>query len=132
MVKSLIANRHYFVSHLMKAKPVCQEILAWLKANLGPHCLAPLTSTDARALSAAVHILELYNCCDSGHEAAILQAFAAVVRQMQSTTQHLAYHAIAQGMNWSDRERLWLVAGLDPGNFGVCKYEPRQREAMPV
>ena len=43
----------------MKQKPKCETLLPWLKANLGKHCLGPLTGTDAKALAAAVQTIEL-------------------------------------------------------------------------
>ncbi len=106
----------------MKEKPYCQTVLPWLKANLGKHCLAPLTSTDAKALSAAVQIIALYACA---RDQSVLDAFGGVVELMQSSTQHLAYHAIAHVMDWSDRDPIWADAGL--GQTAVrlkCAYEP--------
>lgn len=107
---------------MSKPKPCCQELLAWLKANLGPKCLAPLTGTDAKALAAAVHILELWSYSESPD---LLQAFAIVVRAMQRSTQELAYHAIAKCSEWHHREPLWRAAELDPiPNPRICAYEP--------
>jgi len=105
-----------------KPKPPCVTLYPWLKANLGPLCLSPLTGTDARALSAAVQIIDLYSYC---HDPAVLEAFGKVVECMQSTTQELAYHAIAHVLDWGDRERLWALAGLEPlGWPAVCAFEP--------
>jgi len=109
----------------MKPKPKCETVLPWLKANLGERCLAPLTGTDARALQAAVQIIELYSY-DS--DLSVLAAFALVVQRMQPSTQELAYHATAHVMDWSDRARVWVRAGLaDCANFRPprkCAYEP--------
>lgn len=105
----------------MKEKPVCQSLFAWLKENLGPRCLAPLTPADSKALSAAVHLVALY--ASTGEEE-VLVAFAIVVRQMQPTTLHLAYHAIAHVMDWHDRARIWNAASCPPCNPGRCKFEP--------
>jgi hypothetical protein len=108
-----------------KAQPVCCAVRTWLKENLGKRALAPLTSTDSRALDSAVHILELWNSCDSKDKGAVMRAFAAVVRAMQPQCQYLVYHAIAQQMEWHSRDEVWALAGLevieDPG---VCNYEP--------
>jgi hypothetical protein len=105
---------------MARPKPRCQTLLPWLDANLGPRALAPLTGTDAKALAAAVHIVELY----SYHpEPAVLDAFLAVVFQMQETTRELAYHAIAHVMDWSDRERLWRKAGLPAFQARRCTHE---------
>lgn len=103
-------------------KPCCQDLRRWLKANLGQKCLAPLTGTDAKALDAAVHIIELW-CYSESPE--LLQAFAIVVRAMQRSTQELAYHAIAKCSEWHYRERLWREAGLEPlERVRVCAFEP--------
>jgi hypothetical protein len=83
---------------------------------MGPDCLAPLTGTDARALSAAVHILNLYAFCA---EPTLLPAFGIIVRCMEPSTQKLAYHAIAFVMDWTDREPVWEKAGLP-------KVDPRR------
>lgn len=101
----------------------CNELPDWLKANLGATCLAPLTGTDHKALAAAVQIIELY----SYHEhSSVLEAFAAIVRCMQQSTWHLAYHAIAHVMDWGDRSRVWDKAGLPIINAGRCKHEPNR------
>lgn len=96
--------------------------MPWLKANLGPRCLAPLCGTDSRALQAAVQIIELY----SYHgDPEVLKAFECVVRSsMQPHTMELAYHCIAHVMNWEDRSRLWHKVGLPPFNPQICAFEP--------
>lgn len=104
----------------MAAKEPCQTLRQWLKANLGPRCLAPLTSTDAKALSAAVQIVELYAF---ERRPEVLDAFGGVVRCMQEGCRRLAYHAIAHVMDWSDRARVWSEAGLPAIEAGQCKYE---------
>lgn len=104
----------------MKPKPPCTTVLPWLKANLGPHCLAPLTGTDTRALFAAVQIIELYSIQPND---TILGAFRSVVLQMQDSTKHLAFHAIAHVMDWGHRGELWERAGLPkPHNLPQCEY----------
>lgn len=103
-------------------KPAAVTIYPWLRANLGPRALAPLTGCDARALQAAVQIIELYSY---DHDDEVLQAFALVVGRMQDSTQELAYHAIAHILNWSDRYAIWHVAGLPPfENPRTCSFEP--------
>jgi hypothetical protein len=112
----------------MKKKPVCETLLPWLKANLGPKCLAPLTGTDARALAAAVHIIELYAV--EGNPRA-LAAFGACAYCMQRSTRELAYHAIAHVLDWSDREKIWKLAYLEPiENPRECVFEPHRREII--
>ena len=105
-------------------KQPCETIYAWLRENLGSGCLAPLTGTDARALLAAVQIVELYSV---DRDLATAEAFALVVLRMQKRTEYLAYHAIAHVLDWGDREALWTLAGLDlnaPGIDRVCVWEP--------
>jgi len=109
----------------MSNKLPCNKVSAWLKANLGSKCLAPLTGTDARCLFAAVQIIDLYNQCDQRHEGNILVAFYHVVNQMQRSTQELAYHSIAMLMEWHSRAEIWHAAGLTPfESVRVCAYEP--------
>jgi hypothetical protein len=94
----------------------------WLRENLGSRCLAPLTSTDAKALAAAVAIVELWTYDD--HDS-VIEAFHNIVLRMQPKNWHLAYHAIAMVRNWEDRALLWQMAGLGDGsNFGRCQFEP--------
>jgi len=104
----------------MKPKPFCESLRPWLRDNLGKRCLAPLTGTDARALAAAVHVIDLYSYHGDKN---LLPAFAAIVRCMQPTTQELAYHAIAHVMDWSNRREFWLEAGLPEFNPRVCAFE---------
>lgn len=105
-----------------REKPVCQDVLSWLRANLGAAALGALTGTDHRALAAAVHIVTLYTY--SGDDRA-LQALGPVVRVMQERTRYLAYHAIAHVMDWDDRARVWQLAQLPaPVLLRGCQYEP--------
>lgn len=110
----------------MKATDLpAHRVMSWLKANLGKSCLAPLTGTDTKALRAAVQIIELYGYIAQRDEDATLAAFAAIVRQMQRSTQELAYHSIAMLMEWHSRDEIWARAGLEPlERVRVCAYEP--------
>ncbi len=105
----------------MRTKPACEKLYPWLRSNLGKRCLGVLTGTDARALAAAVHIVELYSYCG---EQSVAQAFGAVVLQMQPQARYLAYHSIAMIMNWEDRPTLWIAANLPEINPGQCSFEP--------
>lgn len=107
---------------MAKEKPKCETLLPWLRSNLGKKCLAPLTGQDAKALAAAVQIIELYSY---HRNPAVLKAFATVVMCMQVKCFVFAYHSIAHVMDWSDRTRVWLEAGL-PGEieYRTCAYEP--------
>lgn len=101
--------------------PLCHALRRWLRLNLGPRCLAPLTGTDSRALDAAAHIIAQY--ANSGDRRAVL-AFGHVVMCMQPSTRYLAYHAIAHVMDWPDRARVWALAGLPPlGPMPCCAGE---------
>lgn len=90
-----------------RPKPACAALPIWLREN--GFNLGALTGTDAKALAAAIHIIELY--AYTGDEG-LLHAFGVVVLQMQPTTRRFAYHAIAHVMDWPDRARLWRRAGL--------------------
>lgn len=105
----------------MSARPYCQTVLPWLRSNLGRKCLAPLTSTDAAALSAAVQIVQLYAYTG---DPSVLNAFGAVVLTMQRQSMELAYHAIAHILDWDDRVRIWSLAGLPRMAVRKCTFEP--------
>lgn len=102
-------------------KQPCQTLPSWLKDNLGAYSLAPLTGQDRAALSAAVQIVQLYQYTRSP---AVAEAFGNVVRSMQESCWHLAYHSIAHVMDWHNRPELWLAAGLPQMRVTRCKCEP--------
>lgn len=104
----------------MKHLIICNKTDGWLTANLGPTCLAGLTGTDARALLASVQIVELWTINNSIF---CLEAWGQVVVQMQESTRHLAYHAVAQVANWEDRRKFWPLA-FGPLPTGRCRFEP--------
>lgn len=106
---------------MSSTKNACQTLPKWLKTNLGPRCLASLTGTDTKALAAAVQIIELYAYQPKQE---VLDAFRAVVVQMQRSCWLFAYHAIAHIMEWDDREKLWSAAKLPAIEAGLCRYEP--------
>lgn len=103
-----------------RPKPACQTVGPWLLANLGKGSLGVLTGTDSRALSAAIHIVELYAVTGDG---AMLEAFRIVVNKMQPSARHLAYHATAHLMEWDSRARVWARAGLAPIAVPRCENE---------
>lgn len=109
----------------MKTKPVCETVMPWLKSNLGPRCLAPLTGTDVKALRAAVQIVELYNYHP---KESLIDAFGKVVVCMQPHCQELAYHAVAHVMDWHNRSEIWVQAGLPEFAPRLCVHEPQSRE----
>jgi hypothetical protein len=108
-------------------KVPAQSIASWLKANLGPRCLAPCTSTDIRALRAAVQIADLW--LNSDDRESIAKAFGCVVRDMQDSCWHLAYHATAHVGDWSHRGQLWVQAGLPVIRVPACKFGPQPQPA---
>ena len=111
-------------------KTASARILPWLRENLGKNALAPLTSTDAAALRAAVEIVEVISIIGYKNTG-LLTAFNRVVSLMQPSCQRFAYHGIAMIMDWPDREKLWDFAQLDPlPHRGICKYEPAARTAL--
>lgn len=86
-------------------KPVCQTARAWLKQH--KHSMAGLTGQDSRALSAFVHLLELYSVSDENGCRHALVAMRHAVLAMQPTTQHLAKRAIPHALDWGDEDPLW-------------------------
>ncbi len=99
--------------------------MPWLRSNLGPKCLGCLTGYSARALRACVELIAAYNACDSIMESNLLVAFRTIASTMHRPERELVYHAIAHQMNWSDRDRIWHLAGLEPlGRVSICAHEP--------
>jgi hypothetical protein len=68
-------------------------------------CLAPLTGTDVRAMTAFVACIDLYSYCDHPEEA--LRAAAIVLGQMQESVRWIARELIPFVREWEDRDRLW-------------------------
>jgi len=101
---------------------------AWLRENLGKETMGALTGTDTRALNAAKEILELYSY--TGSEV-LLYAFAKVVCEMQPSTRWFAYHIIAMVMDWDDRKRIWIRAGMEQVQPRRCKHEPNKLVSGP-
>jgi hypothetical protein len=102
------------------SKATCQTLRPWLHANLGNHCLAPLTGADAKLLDAAVHCVEAYSLMANQ---AAADAFGAVVRTMRPEVRELAYHATAHVMDWGHRAELWTRAGLPAFTPRRCTHE---------
>src|SRR5919108_2788409 len=103
-------------------QPSAATVLDWLHSNLGSHAIAPLTGSDTKALRAAVQIMEQYGY---DRHPSLIHAFSCVVNRMQQKTQWLAFHAIAHPLDWSDRQKVWDAAELDPVfNVPKCSFEP--------
>lgn len=108
----------------MKSK---NEILRWLRANCGKHCLAPLTSTDVYALVTSVGLVNLIAYESAPKE--LFVAYRTIVMQMQQHTRYLAYHAIACELDWGHRAMIWRVADLPVGDKPSRRAEFEPREA---
>ena len=104
------------------AKAPAETVFKWLRDNLPKNVLGVLTSTDAKALQAAVQIVELY--AYHSEPKVIENAFAQVVRCMQPQARWLAFHAIAHVMDWGHRSEIWALAKLEQVTGPKCKYEP--------
>jgi hypothetical protein len=102
-------------------QPPAATVLDWLRSNLGPNALAPLTGSDVKALRAATQIMEAYGY---DRHPALMDAFALVVSRMQSKCRHLAYHAIAHPLDWSDRAKIWMAIGNVEIPSSKCSFEP--------
>lgn len=74
-------------------------------SRLRKGCLAPVTGTDYRALSAFVACLELYSFAD--HPSQVLSAMRLVLGEMQPSVRWIARELIPFVREWEDRDRLW-------------------------
>ena len=99
------------------------EILKWLRANVGKEALDALTITDHYALVASVALCNLLSYQDAPPE--LFEAYRSIVEAMQPQTRWLAYHAIACELNWSHRAMIWNMAGLPQGDRPArkCAFE---------
>lgn len=86
---------------------VCKSGPKWLRHNFGGMALGALTGQDARALSAFLHLVELYAVSDAEGQRYALAAMTSTALAMQSSTRWLARESIAHVLDWSDRDRLW-------------------------
>jgi hypothetical protein len=107
-------------------KAAAQTILPWLKHNGIP--LGALTHHDVAALFAAVQIAELWIRGDYDYRNLSRVAFYSVVMQMQESTRHMAFHAIAHVGDWCHRPELWYEAGLSilASGYPECTFAPRR------
>lgn len=103
----------------------CNSLRAWFEENLGADCMAPITGTDGKALRAAAHILELY--AYTRNDTLITSAFKTIVSHIQERLRYFAYHLIAKELDWQDRERIWVKAGLVSfRGWPGCKHGPEK------
>lgn len=104
-----------------KQKQPAETVTTWLRANLGPRSLAPLTTTDAAALRAVAQVAAAgaFTGLD-----AVMPSLAPLIHLMQPHTQHLAYHAIAHSLDWSDRDAVWTACGFTERPLSRCAFEP--------
>ena len=94
--------------------PPCETAPKWLESVHGQGALAALTGQDARALSAFVHLLDLYSVADGPGCASTLGALTHVLLIMQPSTRSVAKRVIAHVLGWSDEERLWARIAPQP------------------
>ena len=87
-----------------------REIMAFLKANLGPRCLGVLTSHDVHALVTSVGLVNMISYPSA--PPALFAAYHAIVSEMQPQARYLAYHAFACELDWGHRSMIWECAGL--------------------
>lgn len=105
--------------------PYAKSVFQWLRDNLGRRAMGALTSTDQRALEAAVQIVALWNYADEAPSRELPAAFKSCVLCMQSSTREFAYHAVAHVADWHTRDQLWSLAGLpDLQCRMVCAFGP--------
>lgn len=103
--------------------PYCRAVVTWLRTENdspaadrrfhGKHVLAPLTGQDAAALQAFAHLMELYTRSDEHGRHYAVVAMRATVTAAQESVRGLFWEAIPCVYDWSERERLWSLMGLD-------------------
>jgi hypothetical protein len=114
------------------AVPYAKSVFQWLRDNLGRRAMGALTSTDQRALEAAVQVVALWNHADEEPSRDLPNAFAACVRCMQASTQEFAFHAVAHVAEWHTRQQMWDLAGLPPlARRMMCAFEPGGSNVTP-
>lgn len=86
---------------------VCKDARAFLKHHLGTAALAALTGQDERALSAFIHLLDLYCVSDERGRAAALAAMKSVLDCAQPSVLEVFKKCIPHALDWSDEERIW-------------------------
>ena len=93
-----------------KTKPLCQDVVHFVRHHLGKDCFAPLTGGDWPAWHAFVHLVQAY--AHGGGQNAIA-AMRCTVKCAQPTTAVLRcfVQAIPAVMDWSDVARLWPLVG---------------------
>lgn len=95
-----------------KTQPECTRVQRWLTHNFGKGVCGALTGQDVRALTAAVHVLQLLAVADGFGRGHAVRAFASCVSAMQVHTRWLAFHAVAFVLDWQDRDGVWAEAAL--------------------
>jgi hypothetical protein len=117
---------------MSSSAPFAKTVFPWLRDNLGRSAMAALTSTDQRALEAAIQIVALWQFADEGPARDLPNAFGACVRCMQRSTQEFAFHAIAHVAEWNTRQQLWNLAGLPSIQIRMkCAFEPGGSRVTP-
>jgi len=117
----------------MATKQVNAQLISkWLSSNLAnKKWAAPCTGQDYAALLASVQVANLWAYADGEAQKHVITAWGEIVRTMQPTCQYLAFHAVAQALDWDFRWRFWILAGLDqeiPTKFPGCLWGPEGRD----
>ena len=98
-----------------------KEIISWLRANLGKHATAGLTTSDTHALVASVALVNLISYQSAPED--LFAAYSAIVQAMQPELRHLAFHAIACELDWGHRGMIWERAGLGEFPRSRCLFD---------
>jgi hypothetical protein len=97
---------------MTREKPFCQTGPKWIRDRFlretgEKHALAPLTGQDARALSAFLHLVQLYGNADYAGRRSAVSAMYHTVQAMQPHTRHLAKAGIPHVLDWSHEAEIW-------------------------
>lgn len=88
--------------------PVCRSAPKWIRDRFkNRSALAALTGQDHRALSAFVHLVELYAVADLAGRGRAVEAMKWAVICMQPSVRHLAKASIPHVLDWGDEGPLW-------------------------
>ncbi len=78
-------------------------------ARVAAHALGALTGQDRRALAAIACCWELYAGSDTTGQLAALEGVRRLLPAMQPGCRYLARELVAFTLDWTDRDRVWLL-----------------------
>jgi hypothetical protein len=95
-------------------KPVCQSGRKWIRDRVlretgDKYGFAALTGQDAPALSAFVHLVQLWGNSDNHGRRCAIAAMYHTVQAMQPSTRHLAKAGIPHVLDWSHEDQIWVA-----------------------